>query len=223
MKKSEKVLTKNEQEKVEAAIAEAEKITSGEIVVALATTSGRYDRAEDIVGLLGALLASGAVWLAHDTTLLQMTWASANAQLSFWCIGGAIVIGFFLGAWLATLFPVLTLPFLPKKEVTAEVETSAAAAFYQLRVGQTKGKTGVLIYLSLFERTVAVCGDSTIAKKLSFQDWEEVKDRIIDGIKGPGLATALTQGVQLSGRMLAEHFPPQVNDRNELENRIRFL
>ena len=53
-------LTTAEQQQVEAAVREAEAQTSAEIVVVVATESGRYDRAESIVGLIGAVLGVGA-------------------------------------------------------------------------------------------------------------------------------------------------------------------
>ena len=49
-------LSQDEQQQVEAAIRDAEQHTSAEMVAVIATESGRYDRAESIVGLLGSVL-----------------------------------------------------------------------------------------------------------------------------------------------------------------------
>jgi uncharacterized membrane protein len=50
-------LTASQRKELEAKIQEVETRTSAEIVCAVATESGRYDRAESLVGLLAALLA----------------------------------------------------------------------------------------------------------------------------------------------------------------------
>ena len=48
---------------IEKAIADAEQATSGEIVPVVATRSGRYDRAEDLVGIILGLVVVSLVWV----------------------------------------------------------------------------------------------------------------------------------------------------------------
>lgn len=52
-----------ERRRINDAIIEAESRTSAEILCVVATDSGRYDRAEDMAGLLGGVLAMSAAWV----------------------------------------------------------------------------------------------------------------------------------------------------------------
>jgi putative membrane protein len=63
MKRASKLLSDSDRKKISEAVAEAEKTTSGEIVTTIATSSGRYDRAEDIFGLLVGLVSLGLCWM----------------------------------------------------------------------------------------------------------------------------------------------------------------
>ena len=56
---------------IEAAIGEAEQKTAGEIVPVVATASGRYDRGEDLFGLVALCLV--AVLVRH-TTFEPIAW-----------------------------------------------------------------------------------------------------------------------------------------------------
>ena len=51
---------------MEKALGEAEEKTSGEIVPVVATVSGRYDRAEDLFGLVLAAIALVVSWIAFQ-------------------------------------------------------------------------------------------------------------------------------------------------------------
>ena len=56
MKLASQIFNDQERKRVDDAVAQAEKRTSAEIVPVVATSSGRYDRAEDIVGLFVGLI-----------------------------------------------------------------------------------------------------------------------------------------------------------------------
>ena len=62
MKRASDVFGKEQRREVEAAIAEVEARTSAEIVVVAATRSGRYDRAEDLFGIMVAMIVCFAAW-----------------------------------------------------------------------------------------------------------------------------------------------------------------
>jgi hypothetical protein len=125
MKKASALFDPNDKDRIKAAVAEAEKATSGEIVPVVATVSGRYDRAEDLFGLLSAMALLAILW----KPLLAMSqggWGGGvDTRIG---LGGAllaIVIGFVAGAMLATRFPGLRSPFVPRSEMKQEVERRA--------------------------------------------------------------------------------------------------
>jgi putative membrane protein len=225
MGRASQFFTDGERTLVEEAVALAELRTSGEIVPVVATASGRYDRAEDLFGVVVALGLVAAGWLPlQNLALLEGAWGERYT----WLLGLAPVLalflaGFLAGAVLATVVPALRLPFISRGEIEAEVDRAARAAFHELRVRRTAGGTGILIYLSLFERTVRVLGDDAISEKLGQEQWTEVCDLVVDGIRAGRAAQGLKDAILRCGDLLAEHFPIEPGDRNELGNELRLI
>ena len=59
-----KVINESDRKVIEQRIGDIEQTTAAELVVAVATESGRYDRAESIAGIVLALVALGiANWI----------------------------------------------------------------------------------------------------------------------------------------------------------------
>ena len=100
------------------------------------------------------------------------------------------------------------------------VEEGAKRVFHEHKLRGTQDATGLLIYISLFERTVYVLGDQGISKNLSAKDWEKVRDLIIDGLRSGRAAEGLCQGIGVCGDLLAQHFPIKEDDVNELPNEL---
>jgi putative membrane protein len=203
------------------AIAEAEKHTSGEIIPVVATVSGRYDRAEDIVGLIFALVFVSTGWFLFQDVLPADSWETGFTNtLGLGSLILMIIIGFFLGALVATLFPVLRTPFISSGEMQSEVERRAAEVFQKFRIRKTKGSTGILIYVSVYERIVRILGDDAISNKLSQGDWQEICDIIINGCKTNQIVSGMVDGITKSGELLGKHFPIEEGDINELPNEL---
>ncbi len=220
MKTATTLFSADDKQAVEAAIAEAEKMTAGEIVPVVATLSGRYDRAEDLFGLLFALIALSVAWLSIQYTT-QAAWSETQAHgLGLPAAAGILIGGFVIGAALATRFPILRLPFIPRAEMIEEVERRALEIFQRQRVRGTSGATGVLIYVSLYEHVVRVIGDDGVTELLSSDALEDICTLVVDGLKQGRPADGLRQGVKKTGELLAPHLPPAVGDANELANHL---
>lgn len=225
MKTASQLFAATDRAMIEHAIAEAESKTAGEIVPVVATCSGRYDRAEDVVGLIVSVLLVTVAWLfLQRIEIPKEDWAVMHTvTLGLIPILFLIVLGFLGGALLATIFPILRLPFVPKSEMQFEVERAAGEAFQRFKVRGTAGKTGILIYVSLFERMVTVIGDDAIAKKVNPSEWGTIRDIIIQGLRNGDHAGGLSNGIHAAGKLLSKHFPIQPDDINELPNDLHLL
>ena len=225
MKKASNYFSDEDKKIIQDAIARAESNTSGEIVPVVASVSGRYDRSEDIFGVLFSLILLTIAWLTtQEITPIDGQWESEVKTVITlpWALA-IIFLGFIVGAILASFFPVLRLIFISKKEMREEVGRKALEAFHQFRIRGTQGATGVLIYVSLYEHNVRVLGDEAITEKLKQQDWDDVCNLVVDGMKSKQPAEKLVEAIEICGQLLAEHFPIEEDDQNELPNKLQLI
>lgn len=225
MKPANQFFSEDERKAIAAAVTEAERRTSGEIVPVVATSSGRYDRAEDLFGVVIALLALALAWiLFQDIRPVAGDWASGQ-RLALGLLPLLLIVagGFVVGTVAATLMPVLALPFVSGKEKREEVERGAAEAFHRFRVRKTAGGTGILLYVSLRERMVRVWGDDAISEKVDQAEWDAVRDLVITGIRDGRGGEGVSQGILKCGELLGRHFPLEPGDVNEIGNELRVI
>jgi putative membrane protein len=183
MKKVSQLFPEDDRKRIADAIEKAEQKTSAEIVTVVATASGRYDRAEDIVGFLTALLVVTAGWMACPAFHSESDWGTGPSIAGLIPVLVSMVAGFVVGSALASRVPALRLPFIPKKELEEEVQRAAQAAFMSSRIRKTAGGTGILLFVSFYEHRVVVLPDDTILEKLPGADWEKLCAAIVSGIE----------------------------------------
>jgi putative membrane protein len=200
-------LAEQDKQLIEARIREAEKRTSGEIVVKIAPASSRYPGA--------ALLGSSMLSLAFS--LLGML-VAGNRDM--WMFLAVFAVLFMVLHELFRRCAVCRRPFVSVSDMQMEVEDAASGAFVRLGVHDTAGRTGILIYISVFERRVRVIADRGINEKVEPHLWQEVVDTIIAGIRSNRQGMAIAAAIDRCGGILALHFPRQPDDRNELSDSV---
>ena len=110
--------------------------------------------------------------------------------------------------------------FISKKEIDEEVKEAAVTGFFREGLYRTRDETGVLIFVSVFERKVWVLADRGIDEKLSEGVWQETVDMIVAGIKNKSQAEAICRAIEKVGHLLKEHFPIKPDDTDELKGLI---
>ena len=208
-----KFLNDAEKKRVEAAVANAEKKTAGEIVVMIVPASYSYPMAE----IIGAAAFALPVSVLLSIYIGGLFWIGTR---DMWLFMGIFVLAFMGFRFLVKRLFWLKRRFISKREVAEEVQEAAVTAFYQNGLFRTRDETGVLIYISVFEHKVWVLGDRGINEKVTRDAWEEVVDVIAGGIREKQPAVAICTAVESVGVMLAEHFPVKPDDTNELKNLI---
>jgi putative membrane protein len=225
MKTASQTFDEQSRERIRQAVIAAEKLTGAEIVPVAASASGRYDRAEDIFGFAMALAWLAAVWLvlSHRGAPGDFGAPPMMTTLPLPLALLILIFAFPLHAAMATWFPILRLPFIRKAEMEEEVARAAAAAFHNLRAHGTRGRVGVLIYVSLYERMVRVIADDAVAAKLPQDAWKEVAALMTDAMaKGAG-ADGFRSAIAKCGDLLCGPFPRPKDDVDELTNELRLL
>lgn len=98
----------------------------------------------------------------------------------------------------------------------------AQQVFTKLGMHQTKERNGILIYIAVFSRKIAVVGDQGIHEKLGDRYWKDLIASIISNFKANRKAEGLAEGIIECGKKLAQFFPVQPDDINELSNDISY-
>lgn len=103
-----------------------------------------------------------------------------------------------------------------------DVLDRAAGVFDMLELQKTKERNGVLFYLAMKDHKFAILGDGGINEKVGNAFWNEVKDLMQAEFRNGAFTEGLCKGIGLAGEKLAEHFPYQKDDVNELSDDISF-
>jgi putative membrane protein len=207
MRNAETFLTQAEQDALVECVKKAESTTSGEIVPVIATMSYDYPRA----GLIGSLILGALAAVALTLAL---------GREDMWVFLALFLALFFCFSRLFDAFPALKRPFVSKREMREEVAEAAFTAFHAHGLHDTRDKTGIILYVSVFERSVQVLADKGINELVNPLAWEEVVAMVTEGIRAGKPGQALCKGVTRCGEMLTERFPIKSDDTDELPNLI---
>jgi uncharacterized membrane protein len=99
---------------------------------------------------------------------------------------------------------------------------AAQKIFARLKMHQTAERNGVLIYIAVRSRKIAVFGDEGIHQKLGNAFWETLVQNLISNFKSNNKAPSLAECIKECGKQLGIYFPRKANDTNELSNTISF-
>ena len=103
-----------------------------------------------------------------------------------------------------------------------EVMDHAAFIFEELGMHRTRDRNGVLIYLSVVDRKIAVIGDAGINERVPDDFWNDVLALLKSHLAAGRRVEALTESVQMVGEKLRDFFPLKRDDTDELSNEISF-
>ena len=204
-----------EKKPIEEAIARLEQRSAAEVVCVVATESGRYDRAESLIGLvlgLVGLCVAESAWSALAGSWGTPTPLAAQAA--------GVIAGFIAGLLLGSYVHPLRRALVSKAELEEEVRRGASAAFTASRVGATAGRVGVLVYVSLFEHRVVVLLDSGVQALVPADFAAKLVDRAVAGLKAGKRTEALAELIDLLGQTLADKLPASPDNPDELPNHV---
>ncbi len=96
----------------------------------------------------------------------------------------------------------------------------ARTVFVHLGMHLTAQRHGVLIYLAVEDRKLAIVGDEGIHQYVGDGYWEGLRDAMIATLREGRPLVAVLTGIAEVGRVLAEHFPRRPGDENELSDQV---
>jgi putative membrane protein len=213
-----------EKEKIKASVKEAESKTSGEIATGFIKESDNYAVYElTFAVFIGLVYFIVITFFANsiEETIKRMFWEySSHYLLMFYGFSTFLVIAV---VYLLANIPFIDRLIVPKSVMQKKVNQRAVRHFLESGVYSTKDRTGILIFISYLERRVELLADKGISEKVPREKWDAVVGHIIDGIKSNQLVKHLSESIRECGNLLAEQFPIQPDDVNELKDDIRIL
>ncbi|RKX84103.1 MAG: hypothetical protein DRP57_06585 [Spirochaetes bacterium] len=211
-----KFLSEDEKNKIRNCVAKAEKTTSGEIVPMVVTASYHYPMAEMTGSLILSLLTAV---IATLIVTVQKSWGGITA-LDMWLFPAVFAVAFVVFYELIKNILFLKRLLITKDEMKEEVGEAALKAFYSKGLTNTRDRTGILIYISVFEKLAYVLADEGINSKVNPGVWQEIVDIVVESIKAHKQTEGICEAVKRCGELIEKNFPIKPDDTNELDNLI---
>ena len=98
----------------------------------------------------------------------------------------------------------------------------AKEIFHKLNMGKTKHRNGVLLYIAMKHRELALYGDEGIYNATGQDYWSNAVTKIISHFKGNNICNGIVHCIHEVGQTLREKFPYDPDDTNELSDDIVF-
>ncbi len=99
----------------------------------------------------------------------------------------------------------------------------ASEIFAQLKMDSTQLRNGVLFYVALKDKQLAIFADSGIHQAVGEQYWKDVVKQILVHFNKENYAVGIKECVLKIGDVLRTHFPyDEETDKNELPDEIIF-
>lgn len=205
--------------RIKAAVKKAEEKISGEIVPVMVEQSDDYPVAKYRAGLVLATLVF-IFMIILDRFLI--TDASLTLYYDPLFIFVVVVAGGALGSVIPDLFPPVKRMFLSRKYMDARCQETAANAFLDEEIFNTRHRTGIMIFISFFEHEVIVMADRGISKVVEQKEWDNIVSELTKHIRAGKLVEGLEEGLQRCGEILLERgFHKSPDDINELRDDLR--
>jgi len=207
-------LTDNEATSIASRVAALEARTGVQVVTAVVGKCDSYSEAPWKAFALGtgAAALACAIW-----QLSGGAWAADASRLAH----VPVILG--SGAFLAML-AVFCLPFarvfVDHARRDMEVIQFAQALFFRNGLDRTRGRVGVLVLVSLFERKVVILADAGFDGRIDAGDWGRLTRRITVLLRHATTAVGLRAGLEGMEAMLLERGFHGAGTANELPDAV---
>lgn len=208
------LFTESDLVEIREATKQAETGHIGEIVPYIAGRIDAHDEARWKGATFGALLASIAAGVFFT---LQGHWVGFELPwITLFTVVGAS-LGFIL-----TRFPSIARILLTSEEVNRRVQVAAEAAFLREQVFDTERRTGILIFLAVFEHRAVILADEGIHENVPHEVWSGLVEKLTTGIGSGRPVEALIEVIAECGEILRNSgVGPDTNNVNELNDDVR--
>jgi len=177
--------------------------TAAEVVVSVHRTSGQYRHTDYLVGFGLALV-----------TLVAMLYLPQEFPLEFFPVD--VALSFVVGATVTAALPGVRRRLTSRKLLEENVRRAARAAFVELGISRTTGRTGILVFVSTFERRVEVVPDIGVDTAALGKEWEEALAKLSAAVAASESPEPFFEAMRLLASPLERVLPRSADDVNEL-------
>jgi len=207
--------TAQELETIREATRKAERQTGGELVCVIVRQSDIYESSVWKAAAFGAL---GGTVLAGLWFTFTDVWIGSILP---WILLPSI-LGATVGTLLIWAVPGLRRALVPPPVMDLRVDRRAAVAFLNEETFDTRDRTGVLIFISLFEHGIRILCDKGVEELVPEETWEPIVDELAQGLRDGRKGPAITAAVEACGSLLLQHgVALRPDDVNELDDEPR--
>lgn len=192
--------------RIEAAIRTAEAGTRAEFVAVIAHRADDYAETGYLAGLAAGALAGIAAW-----------------RLVPWVGGGEILTAFFaafLIVFAAMRFTSLGVRLTPRSRRERAARRLARLAFLERGLAATDEHCGVLFFVAAAERYVEIIADRGIDRKVEAAAWQRIVDGFTAAVREGRVEAGFLGAVAGLAGILAQHYPPDGSNPNEIADRL---
>ena len=195
-------MTEVAESELRSAIQAIEQVSSTEVVIAVRPRLRRW--------LVPHVIVAGAVMLL----VLAFVLFSDDYEFALWSIAVIPLLAALAGGMIVEAIAPLERALMFRGVRDEIVRDAARATFYELGVHNTKGRTGVLVFIAVREQRVLLVGDLAIVARLGAKGLARHADALSAQIPAGGEALGRTLA-QLAGEYGAA-LPRAADDVNEL-------
>lgn len=188
------------------AVVAFEAATAAELVISVRARSDAYLLASVVVGALVALALTA--FLLYGEPAFDLHWFLILPLLAG------------VSAGLLARLPPLQRLLVRRKTRSARVTRAARALFVERSVADTRGRTGVLLYISLAERIAVFVADLGVRERIPGLAWDATTDAIRSLVARGRPASELGPPIAALGEVCGRHLPRAHDDDNELSDAV---
>ena len=213
------------QERIAAAITEAESFTAGEILCTYSNERHRYVEwvlalaaaIAFIVPLVSTLAGFGPTQWAAAVGIWQAAPLTDAETVEIYALVQVMLL---VVATLALWWSPLAQRFAPLSMRRDRVHDMALKQFLARGIHITENRTGVLIHLSVEDHVVEVVADEGIYRCVAPDHWADTAAALLAGVKRGDPTQGYVDAIAMAGSVLSVHFPPTPDNPDELPNRL---
>jgi putative membrane protein len=195
-------LTPEARERTAETIRGVELLTAVEVVVAVRRSASRHLGTSLAFGALCAVAGFAYMWLSPQV------YAASTMPLD-------AALAFILGTAAVASLPGLRRTLTPRFRLVQAAQRGARRTFAELAIDRTRGQTGLLVYVALFERSVVLVPDSGVPELLIQGPLATIHNDLGLAVRATDFAGFLAAVARL-GPACASVLPRQADDENEL-------